>query len=261
MTSRKKFIGFSFVFYLGAFYGGINLFLNDKLRAEMEQVLNSGKRKEEYKMIHERLASSYEKKTEKFEARNQFNKYRRVLISYAKGKTLELGVGTGRSLEFYKDDADVIGVDYCEKMLDQAKEKLDDKKANNISEVAKFKLTKLDCEQISENFPKDYFDTIVDFNNFHCYDDYESVIKGIKTVLKDKGIFLFLARGESFYWPIIDFYKIFRPYVFMKFGQNLTINWQDLIENDKDWEVLFKERKNYGRTYLYVLKLNKDNKI
>ena len=89
LKTRKKHIGISFLFYIGAFYGGINLSLNDKLRAEMETILNSGRKKEEMKIIHDRLASSYEKKTEKREVRNQFNRYRRVLISYAKGQVLE----------------------------------------------------------------------------------------------------------------------------------------------------------------------------
>ena len=256
--SRKRFIGFSFVFYLGAFYGGINLYLNDKLRAEMESALKSGRKKEELKIIHDRLAGPYEKKTEKFEGRNQFNKYRRVLISYAKGKTLELGVGTGRSFEFYKDDADIIGIDYDAKMLEQAKQKLDEREGSNINPNAKIVLTKMDCEELIQIFPADYFDTVVEFNNFHCYNDYEKVYSGIKHVLKDQGIFLFLARGESTYRPLQDFYKMFRPFVFMKFGMNLTNNWSDLIENDKDWEILYKQRKNYGRTYLYVLKLNKN---
>jgi hypothetical protein len=38
----------------------------------------------------------------------------------------------------------------------------------------------------------------------------------------------------------------------------LTINWANLIENDKDWEILFKQRKNYGKTYIYILKYKKN---
>ena len=255
---KKKFIGVSFFLYLGAFYCGINLYLNDKLRAEMEGIIASGKKKEEMMKIHERNAPSYEKKTEKFEVRNQFNRYRRVLTSYAKGKTLELGVGTGRSFEFYKDDAYVIGIDHSTNMLEQAKGKLDEKEAHDISGKCQIKIAHQDCENINENFPADYFDTVVDFNNFHSYYDYKKVYENIKYVLKDNGIFLFLARGESNFFLIRDFYKVFRPYVFMKYGMDLTTNWSDILENDKDWEILYKERKNYGKTYIYILKHNKN---
>jgi len=256
-TSKKKFIGPSFFFYLGAFYCGINLYLNDKLRAEMERIIASGHKREEMFKIHDRNAPSYENKTEKFEIRNQYNKYRRVLTSYAKGKTLELGVGTGRSFEFYKDDTDIIGIDYSPKMLEQAKGKLEEKELNNISEKCQIKLKQLDCEDIKENFPADYFDTVVDFNNFNFYYDYKKIYENIKHVLKHDGVFLFLARGESNFVLLKDFYKVFRPYCFMKNAMDPTINWSDLIESDKDWEILYKERKNYGKTYIYVLKLKK----
>jgi SAM-dependent methyltransferase len=257
---RKKFIGFSFFLYLGAFYCGINLYLNDKLRAEMEGIIAAGKKKEEMLKIHERNAPSYEKKTEKFEVRNQFNKYRRILTSYAKGKTLELGVGTGRSFEFYKDDAEVIGIDHSAKMLEQSMAKLDEKGDNNISEKIQIKMKQLDCEDLRDNFPSDYFDTVIDFNNFHCYYDYKKVYDNIKHILKDDGIFLFLARGESNFFLLRDFYNVFKPYVFMKFGMDLTTNWSEVIENDKDWEILYKERKNYGKTYIYILR-HKKNRI
>jgi ubiquinone/menaquinone biosynthesis C-methylase UbiE len=254
---RKKFIGASYFFYLGAFFCGINMYLNDKLRAEMEEILKSGRKKEEMKIIHDRLAGSYEKNTEGFELRSQFNKYRRILISYAKGRVLELGVGTGRSLEFYKHDADLIGIDYSSQMLEIAKNKLDERELNNINKDTKIVLTKMDCEELIENFPENSFDCIVDINNFPSYYNYLKVYEGIKHILKNEGLFLFLARGESDYIFIRDYHRLFKPYEFMKKAQDLTINWADLIENDKDWEILFKERKNYGKTYIYILKHKK----
>ena len=143
-------------------------------------------------------------------------------------------------------------------MLEQAKSKLDDREQYSINKNTNILLTNMDCEEIKENFPSDYFDTIVDINNFQSYNDYQKVYEGVKHILKDKGIFLFMAKGESSFFFIRDFYKIFKPFTFMKQAQDLTINWQDVIENDKDWEILYKERKNYGRTYLYILRLNKN---
>ncbi len=254
---RKKFIGVSFLFYIGAFFGGINLYLNDKLRAEMEGIIKAERKKEELKIIHERVAPSYEKKTENLEVRNQFNKYRRILVSYAKGKVLECGVGTGRTLEFYKSDADLIGIDYSAKMLEIAKHRIDNRELHNINKDSKIVLTNMDCEHLKDKFPENYFDSVVDINNFQAYHDYKKVYDGIKFVLKDEGLFLFMARGESNFFLIRDFYKIFLPCIFMRKGQDLTINWSELIEKDKDWEILHKERKNYGKTYIYILKLKK----
>jgi ubiquinone/menaquinone biosynthesis C-methylase UbiE len=257
-TTRKKFIGWNFFLYIGAAYIGVNLYLNDKLRAEMDKVLSSGKKKGKLLSIHENLAGSYDKKTENFEFRNQFNKYRRVLLSYAQGKVLECGVGTGRSLEFYNNKCnEVIAIDYNDKMLDHAYKRLESRNNHRISDNLNIIIKNIDCEKLNENFPENTFDTVVDLNNFHCYNDYTTVYDNIKRVLKKDGIFIFLGRGESNYILIRDFYKLWRPFVFMKYGQDLTINWSELIDNDKDWEVLFKQRKNYGKTYLYILKNKK----
>jgi ubiquinone/menaquinone biosynthesis C-methylase UbiE len=253
---KPKFIDLNFFLYLGGFYFATTLFLNDKLRAEIKALEKQGKRKETLQEIHDRIASSYEKKTENFEFRNQIHKYRRILISYAKGDVLECGVGTGKSLEFYKDDCKVIAIDHAPKMLEKAKEKLDDKEFFDIKN-RNVELRVMDCEGIE--YPEGSFDTVVDINNFQTYNDPSKVMENIKRVLKDNGILVFLARGESDFAIVKHFYRIYKPYQFMKFGQDLTINWENFIEKDGNWEVLFKQRKNYGRTYIYVLKLHKEN--
>jgi SAM-dependent methyltransferase len=265
-STRKKFIGLSFFFYLGAFYGGINLYLNDKLRAEMNQIISKGLKRQELLSIHERNAGSYEKKSENFEFRNQIHKYRRILFSYCNGRVLELGVGTGRSLEFYKNDAtDITAIDHSEKMLSQAREKLEPEAREHfrINKDLKIRLLNMDCEDILEKslFPLQSFDSIIDFNNFHTYSDPVLVYNTIKKLLKPGGHFMFLARGESSNQFIKDFYKMFKPFVFMKWGMDLTNNWAELVETDTDYEILFKERKNYGRTYIYILKLKESYNV
>jgi ubiquinone/menaquinone biosynthesis C-methylase UbiE len=252
----KKFIDARFFLYLGGFYCATILFMNEKLNSEMKEIIKQGKKKQAMHEIHDRIAGSYEKITEKFEFRNQIHKYRRILISYAKGKVLECGVGTGKSLEFYKDDSNVIAIDYSNKMLEVAADKLNDRDLHNITNKS-IELKLMDCEELE--FKDNSFDTVVDINNFQAYSQPEAVMKGVKRVLKDNGTFVFLARGESDWTLIRLFYQMFRPYVFMKSAQDLTINWENLIDNDKDWEILYKERKNYGRTYIYVLKLHKNN--
>jgi ubiquinone/menaquinone biosynthesis C-methylase UbiE len=215
---KKKYVGLTFFAYMGIFFGWVNLYLNDKLRADMEKIEKNGNKKEKLKEIHQRNASSYEKKTNFFEFRNQINKYRRVLLSWAKGNVLEVGVGTGRSLEYYKRDVnELVGIDYSSKMLEQAIEKLENKEEFRIGDLnAKFSV--MDAEKMT--FDDNSFDCVVDFLNMHCYNDYELVIKNIKRVLKDKGTFIVLARGESSYFLIKDFYKIFKPFFFMKHGFN-----------------------------------------
>lgn len=254
-SNRKKFLGASFFVYLGGFYVGVNFLINDKLRADMDKIIEKGIKKDRLHEIHDLMAPNYEKKTENFEFRNQYNKYRRILYSYAKGKCLELGVGTGRSFEFYKDDVDLTAVDYSRKMLNIAQEKLEDREINRIPKNLKCEIKELDGEDIEKEFSENYFDSVVDFNNFHSYCNPNLVYNGIKKVLKLDGLLIFEARGESDYQIIKDFYKVFKPTFFMRRGQDITENWAKYFDNDDDWEVLYKNRKNYGRTYIYILKL------
>lgn len=256
-TNRKKLIGVSFFVYLGGFYAGINLLINDKHRADMESIIKKGNRKEKLFEIHDKMASNYEKKTDNFEFRNQFNKYRRILYSYAKGKVLELGVGTGRSFEYYKKDVDVTAIDYSPQMLGFANEKLDNRDLHRIDKDFKANTKLLNAEDLLKEFKENEFDTVVDFNNFHSYCNPDLVYNSIKKVLKPEGILIFHARGESDYQLIKDFYKMFKPMFFMRRGQDVTINWSKYIENDDDWEILYKIKKNYGRTYIYILKLKR----
>jgi ubiquinone/menaquinone biosynthesis C-methylase UbiE len=253
---KFKFIGISFFVYLGAFYCALSLFINDKLKNEMQEIERKGLRKELLHETHNRLANSYEKKTQDFEFRNQIPKYRRILISYAKGKVLELGIGTGKSLEFYKPDCELVAIDYSSNMLKKTEEKLENKDLNNINPELKINLMNMDAEELY--LDDNSFDTVVDINNFHTYNDPIRVINNIKRVLKDEGIFLFLARGESDFMPIKIFYRMMKPTIFMKQGQDLTINWDELFENDKNFEIMYKNRKNYGRTYIYIIKLHKN---
>jgi hypothetical protein len=44
-------------------------------------------------------------------------------------------------------------------------------------------------------------------------------------------------------------------------GCNYTIKWDDIFEKDPEFEIVFKSRKNFDRTYLYILKLNKSQEI
>jgi ubiquinone/menaquinone biosynthesis C-methylase UbiE len=50
---------------------------------------------------------------------------RRRLLARARGVTLEIGLGTGRNLDAYPPDADVIGIDTSANMLARARQRAD----------------------------------------------------------------------------------------------------------------------------------------
>jgi SAM-dependent methyltransferase len=261
MSTRVKWISGSFFLWVGAFYIGINSFINDKLRADMEQILSSGRKKKAMFDIHEGMASNYDEKTNNQEIRQFYNTYRRKLFSYAKGETLELGCGTGRSFEFYKKDTNVTAIDYSPKMLSFAENKLNDREYFRIDKTLNANTILMDSENLSQNFPVGKFDCVIDFNNFHNYCNPDIVYSEIKKVLKIGGNFIFCAKGKSHYWLIKDFYNLSRPTFFMRRGQVVNIDWQKYIENDDDYEIIYKAFPNTGRTHIYILKLKARNNM
>jgi ubiquinone/menaquinone biosynthesis C-methylase UbiE len=53
----------------------------------------------------------------------RYRKLRPILWSYAQGKTLDLGVGSGLNMSFYPKDIQVTGVDASQGMLDRARKR------------------------------------------------------------------------------------------------------------------------------------------
>ncbi|WP_367883406.1 class I SAM-dependent methyltransferase [Thermococcus peptonophilus] len=81
-----------------------------------------------------------------------FNPLRGRAVSLARGRTLEIGVGTGKTLRYYPPDIELYAVDGSEKMLEIAK-----KRAKELGIDVKFRV----AEAESLPFPNDYFDTVI----------------------------------------------------------------------------------------------------
>jgi len=106
-------------------------------------------------------------------------KARKKLISQAKGRVLELGVGTGLNLPLYRDVKEVIGVDISGKMLEKAR-----RKRTGVP----VKLIQADARSLP--FPDKSFDTVVSTFFLCVVPERERVIKEIGRVLKPKGLLL-----------------------------------------------------------------------
>ena len=76
-----------------------------------------------------RFYDSFSKKSEK----RWFSKWRKQFLPRLKGKILEVGIGTGKSMKDYNDKAKVIGIDFSKEMLKKAKEKLTKLHKKNIT--------------------------------------------------------------------------------------------------------------------------------
>ncbi|USH00827.1 methyltransferase domain-containing protein [Thermococcus argininiproducens] len=118
-----------------------------------------------------------------------FSKYRKKALSLAKGKVLEIGIGTGKNLPYYPEGVEVIGIDFSRGMLEKAEKRKKELGLDNV------KLLYMDAQNME--FDDNIFDTVVSTFVFCTVPD---PIKGLKEayrVLKPGGTAIFLEHMKS----------------------------------------------------------------
>ena len=111
-------------------------------------------------------------------------KQREKIIPSARGRVLEIGIGSGLNFSLYDKSKinDVFAVEPDNILLEKAKKRALD---NNID---------LNIEKISAEilpYENDFFDTIISTYTMCSISDLNSTLKEIRRVLKKDGIFLF----------------------------------------------------------------------
>ncbi|ASJ03461.1 ubiquinone biosynthesis protein [Thermococcus profundus] len=117
-----------------------------------------------------------------------FNPLRKRAVSFARGRTLEIGVGTGKTLPYYPSGVELYAVDGSEKMLEMAK-----KRAKELGINVNFRV----AEAESLPFPDNYFDTVVSSFVFCTVPNPERAMAEIKRLLKPGGVAIFLEHTKS----------------------------------------------------------------
>lgn len=116
------------------------------------------------------------------------DKWRNKLIERIQGKNvLEVGVGTGKHLVYYPENLHVTGIDFSEKMLEKAKEKVKDK--------SHIKLIEMDAQAM--DFSDNTFDTVITSCVFCSVPDPVKGLEEIRRVCKRNGRILMLEHMKS----------------------------------------------------------------
>jgi ubiquinone/menaquinone biosynthesis C-methylase UbiE len=118
-----------------------------------------------------------------------FKKLRTEVISFAKKKTLEVGVGTGKNLPYYKSEIELTAIDFSSGMLGIAQHKYGKTKLK--------KLTFLEMDVQNLSFKDNTFDTIISTFVFCTVPDPISGLKELRHVLKPSGKAVFLEHMKS----------------------------------------------------------------
>ncbi|SES78840.1 Methyltransferase domain-containing protein [Oceanobacillus limi] len=138
-------------------------------------------------------------------------------ISCLEGKTvLDLGCGTGEFVRYCLENkaSYVLGVDISKKMIEQAKIKTENGKADFI------------CAPIEDiNITDQKFDVIISSLAIHYIEDYDGLINKVRNLLNYDGVFIFSTEhpivtarkemdnwikdgeGNKLYWALDDYHE------------------------------------------------------
>ncbi|MFZ5986457.1 MAG: class I SAM-dependent methyltransferase [Bacillota bacterium] len=141
--------------------------------------------------------------------------WRKSVWNEARGKVLEVGVGTGSNIRYYPDNVEVTAIDFSEKMLEFAKDK-----AKKYGKKVDLRL--MDVQFL--DFPDETFDTVITTCVFCSVPDPVKGLQEIKRVCKKDGQIIMLEHVRSkkaFIGALMD---LLNPIVVRVVGANINRN-------------------------------------
>ena len=166
---------------------------------------------------------------------------RQQVLSLARGRVLEVGVGTGKNLPFYPADCGVTGIDFSLGMLEKARAR-----AENLH--LEITLQEMDAQQMT--FPDATFDTVVATCVFCSVPDPVKGLKEIKRVCKPGGQVILLehVRSEN---PVLGvLMDLLNPVSLHLVGSNIN---RRTVENVRKSGLQTREVRNMGHSKLVKL--------
>jgi ubiquinone/menaquinone biosynthesis C-methylase UbiE len=138
--------------------------------------------------FYDRLADRYDRSVGLSERLLKVAEGRRWVAQRATGDVLEIGVGTGLNLPYYRPEARLTGLDLSRRMLAQAR-----RRAAELGRPVEL----LEADAQALPFPDDHFDAVV-FSCCLCSipDDRRAAAEGVR-VLKPGGRLLLLEHVRS----------------------------------------------------------------
>jgi ubiquinone/menaquinone biosynthesis C-methylase UbiE len=182
--------------------------------------------------FYERAARDYDHWTDLFD-RLLLDDRRVVLCSQARGRTLEVGVGTGRNLALYGPDIEVTGIDVSAAMLEIARRRIEARgKDLRVGDAH------------SLQFPNATFDTVVFTLTLCTIPNERQALAEARRVLRPGGRLLTLEHVRSPNAPVRWVQRALDP-LFSLTGDHLLRDPLDHVEQ-LGFEVEFSKRRKGG---------------
>lgn len=176
--------------------------------------------------------------------------WRKKLLKNAKGKILEVGVGTGKNFDFYPAGAEITATDFAEKMIALAKKNAEKKGLT-------FKIEEGDVENLA--YPDNFFDTVVATFVFCSVPNPLQGLKELRRVVKPDGRALLLEHVRIDNLIIGWIMDRLNPLIVRLVGSNVN---RQTVENIKAVGFLIEEIEHLGfmkMVKMVIAKPNKDN--
>lgn len=149
------------------------------------------------------------------------DRWRKEIWKHARGKVLEVGVGTGKNIPFYPKDVEVTAIDFSEKMLEKAIKRRD-------KLGARVELRLMDAQKM--DFPDQTFDTVITTCVFCTVPDPIAGLREIRRVCKPDGQVVMLEHVRSCKPVLGTLMDWLNPLVYGLIGTNIN---RDTVENVK----------------------------
>lgn len=144
---------------------------------------------------------------------------RRRLLARARGRTLEVGVGTGVNLPLYPASVELTGIDLSPAMLDIARER-----AAELGRKAELRIGNVE----NLDFTEDAFDTVVATLFLSAVPEQRRALAEIRRVLKPDGRLLVLDQVRTTSAPVRWLQRLVEPVAVRFAGWHLA---RDLIND------------------------------
>jgi len=140
-------------------------------------------------------------------------KWRIEIMKELKGKVLEVGVGTGKNIEYYPEKIEITAIDFSEKMLEKAKEKA--KKFNKKVAIMSMDVQNLD-------FSDNTFDTVFTTCVFCSVPDPIKGLEEMRRVCKPTGKIIMIEHVRSEGKVLGFIMDVLNPLVVNTYGANIN---------------------------------------